>query len=69
MDIGSSSPDIRRLETKELEGTWPQQAFCQGGDNLQPADSVLWPLQGGHRLATKDVVIPPVCGSEMVSSR
>jgi hypothetical protein len=26
------------METEELEGTWPQQTFCQGGDNLQPAD-------------------------------
>jgi hypothetical protein len=54
------------METEELEGTWPQQTFCQGGDNLQPADCVLLPLQGCYRLVTKDVVIPPVCGSEMV---
>ena len=56
------------METEELEGTWPQQTFCQGGNNLQPADCVLLPLQGGYRLVTKDVVIPPVCGSEMVES-
>ena len=41
MDTGSSSPDIRRLETKELEGTWPQQTFCQGGDNLQPFNRLI----------------------------
>ena len=43
------------METEELEGTWPQQTFCQGGDNLQPADYVLLPLQGGYRLVTKHV--------------
>jgi hypothetical protein len=46
------------METKELEGTWPQQTFCQGGDNLQPADCVLLPLQSCYRLVTKDVVNP-----------
>jgi hypothetical protein len=55
------------METEELEGTWPQQTFCQGGDNRQPADYVLLPLQGGYHLVTKHAVIPPVCGSEIVS--
>jgi hypothetical protein len=55
------------METEELEDAWPQQTFCQGGDNLQPTDCVLLPLQGGYRLVTKYVVIPPVCGREMVS--
>ena len=61
MDTDSSFPDTPRHGNEELEGAWPQQTFCQGGDNLQPADYVLLPLQGGYRLVTKHVVIPPVC--------
>jgi hypothetical protein len=33
------------METEELEGTWLQQTFCQGRDNLQLADCALYPLQ------------------------
>ncbi len=31
-----------------------------------PADRVLLPLYGGHRLVTQHMVIPPVCGRKMV---
>ncbi|MEA3148847.1 MAG: hypothetical protein QOI53_4512 [Verrucomicrobiota bacterium] len=53
MDTDSSFPDTPRYGTEELEGMWPQQTFCQGSDNLQPADCVLLPVQGGYRFGNQ----------------
>ena len=47
MDTDSSFPDTRCYGNGRSRRHVAQQTFCQGGDNLQPADCVLLPLQAG----------------------
>jgi hypothetical protein len=66
MDTDSSFPDTPRYGTEELEGMWPQQTFCQGSDNLQPADCVLHPeyAPNGRNLA---FLVPLISGLDRVA--